>query len=332
MYFSLSLLFSSRPGGKNHVNDLRCDTLKRIKTTDNQQFSTKEHFHQLEADKCQSGNIALKSLDGGSFNGASADAADYKYSRSLKEHKQYFIDHATNRRPCDPYAAINGDKLVNHSHEGFVTDYDDAISMNGDNSKDYMVSSSGGGGGSAGGPGMNNNSDNGRTSHRNAKRKHLSDNGGDVDNGNAIHKIYKNNCGDATAMMANKFDYMNNFDGGIRPRSFDEMQNEEHQRMIEAAENEYRVGGGAGPSSDGMNGGRCADDNNGNTANVNYASSDDLNQTNTSEHDDKNLSGSDDESGGTIHNMLIHSQFTFLPTQVLMGERNPENKCQRRLI
>lgn len=282
------------------MNDLRCDTLKRIKTTDNQQYSTKEHFHQLEADKCQSGNITLKSLDASSFNGSSAGIGDYEYTRSLKEHKQYFIDHATNRRPCDPYA-INGDKLVNHSHEGFVTDYDDAISMNGDNSKDYMVSSSSGGGSA----GINNNSDNGRTNHRNAKRKHLNDNngggsggGGDGDNGNAIHKIYKNNCSDATAMMPTKFDYMNNFDGGIRPRSFDEMQNEEHQRMIEATENEYRVGGGAGPSSDDMNGGRCTDDNNGNMINVNYASSDDLNQTNTSEHDEKNLSGSDDESGG----------------------------------
>lgn len=274
------------------MNDLRCDTLKRIKTTDNQQFSTKEHFNQLEADKCQSGNITLKSLDGSSFNGSSA--VEYEYNRSLKEHKQYFIDHATNRRPCDPYA-MNGDKMANHSHEGFVTDYDDAISMNGDNSKDYIVSSSGG----ATGTSINNNSDNGRTNHRNAKRKHLNDNGGDGDNGNAIHKIYKNNCGDTAAIMPNKFDYMNNFDGGIRPRSFDEMQNEEHKRMIEAAENEYRVGGGAGPSSDGMNGGgRCTDDNNGNIINVNYASSDDLNQTNTSEHDDKNLSGSDDETGG----------------------------------
>lgn len=285
-------------GGKNHVNELRCDTLKRIKTTDNQQFSTKEHFHQLEADKCQSGNITLKSLDTSSFNGSSI--ADYEYERSLKEHKQYFIDHATNRRPCDPYAAINGDKLVNHSHEGFVTDYDDAISMNGDNDN---VSSSGG---TSGTP-MNNNSDNnGRTNHRNVKRKHLNDNNdggsGGSDNGNAIHKIYKNNCGDATAMMPNKFDYMNNFNGSIRTRSFDEMQNDEHQRMIEAAENEYRVGGvGAGPLSDDIvNGSRCTDDNNGNMINANYASSDDLNQTNTSEHDDKNMSGSDDESGGKL--------------------------------
>lgn len=284
-------------GGKNHVNDLRCDTLKRIKTTDNQQFSTKDHFHQLEADKCQSGNITLKSLDASSFNGSPGGAGEYEYSRSLKEHKQYFIDHTTNRRPpCDPYG-INGDKLVNHSHEGFVTDYDDAVSLNGDNSKDYIVSSSGGGGGA---PTMNNNSDSGRTiSHRSAKRKHLNENAaGDGDNGNAIHKIYKTNCGDATAMMSNKFDYMNNFDGAIRPRSFDEMQNDEHQRMIEAADNEYRVGAGTGPSADDMNGGRCPDDNNGNMINVNYASSDDLNQTNTSEHDDKNLSGSDDESGG----------------------------------
>lgn len=298
------------------MNDLRCDTLKRIKTTDNQQFSTKEHFHQLEADKCQSGNITLKSLDASPFNGSSV--GDYEYSRSLKEHKQYFLDHATNRRACDPYA-INGDKVVNHSHEGFVTDYDDAISMNGDNSKDYIVSSSGGGGGSAGNGGTamnnNNNSDNGRTNHRNAKRKHLNANGNDGDGGNAIHKMYKkNNCGDSAAMMPNKFDYMNNFDGGIRPRSFDEMQNEEHQRMIEAAENEYRVGGGAGPSSDDINGGRCSDDNNGNMINVNYASSDDLNQTNTSEHDEKNLSGSDDESGGKVYllSLKIHSSH-FLP-------------------
>lgn len=300
------------------MNDLRCDTLKRIKTTDNQQFSTKDHFHQLEADKCQSGNITLKSLDASPFNGSSA--IDYEYSRSLKEHKQYFVDHATNRRPCDPYA-MNGDKMANHSHEGFVTDYDDAISMNGDNSKDYIVSSSG----AATGAGINNNSDNGRTNHRNAKRKHLNDNSGDGDNGNAIHKIYKNNCGDAAAMMPNKFDYMNNFDGGIRPRSFDEMQNDEHQRMIEAAENEYRVGAGAGPSSDDMNGGRCTDDTNGNIINVNYASSDDLNQTNTSEHDDKNLSGSDDETGGKLFSLnLIRSRQTVQTEQ-------RQHKCQTHL-
>lgn len=290
------------------MNDLRCDTLKRIKATDNQQFSTKEHFHQLEADKCQSSNNTLKSLGGASFNGGSIGAVDYEYGRSLKEHKQYFIDHATNRRSCDPYA-INGDKLLNHSHEGFVNDYDDAISMNGDNSKDYIVTT---------GPRINNNSDNGRTNlQRNAKRKHLSDSGGDGDNGNAaIHKIYKNNCGDATAMMP---DYMNNFDGGIRPRSFDEMQNNEHHRMIEAAENEYRVGAGAGPSSDDINGGRCTDDNNGNMINVNYASSDDLNQTNTSEHDDKNLSESDDESGGKYKHtfiMIIYLYFIFFECKI----------------
>lgn len=269
------------------MNDLRCDTLKRIKSSDNQQYSTKEHFHQLDTvDKCQSGGNITSS-----FNGSTVGVVDYDYNnhRALKEPKPYFIDHATNRMPS---YAVNGDKLVNHSHEGFVTDYDDTISMNGDNSKEYIVSSSGNNGGNV--VGTNNNMDNGRTNHRNAKRKHLNDGSGGGGGGDDAHKMYKNNCGDTTAMMPNKFDYMSNFDGsGIRPRSFDEIQNE---RMMEATENEYRIGGNAETSVDDMNGGRCTDERNGNM--INYASSDDLNQTNTSEHDEKNLSASDDESGG----------------------------------
>lgn len=243
------------------------DSLRRIKEADNQHL-TKDHFVQLEADKCQSGAAAFDA------------SAEYDYARSAKEQRQYF-DHS-NRRICDPYGAANNntEKLSgSQDAASLVSDYDDSASVNGDNSKDFVVSYGG-------------DVDSAR-SVRNNKRKHSTENAGD---GDVTNKMYKNSVSDAMQAMPGKFDYMNSFDGGIRARSFDEIQGEEHQRMIGAAEGDYRGGGaGAGAMNDDS---RCNDDNNGNHINVNYASSDDLNQTNTSEHDDKNLSGSDDENGG----------------------------------
>lgn len=251
-------------GGKDH--ELRGASIKRIKETDNQ------HFIQLEADKCQSNQTT-------SFDG-STNATEFDYSRSLKEHRTYFGDHPTNRlRSCDPYS-VGVDKL-NSSHESIVSigGYDDSTPMNGDN---------------------------GSALSRGTKRRHTNDKISiDDDNSEeATAKAYKNNCNDG--MLSNRFDYVGNFDvngGSIRARNFDEMQSDEHQRLIDTNNSEYRDAGGSGAMTDD---GRCGatagaiavDDNNGNHINVNYASSDDLNQTNTSEHDDKNLSGSDDESGG----------------------------------
>lgn len=287
-------------GGKNHVNDLRSDALKRIRASDNQ-LITKEHFIRLEADKCQSGSAYDQSTSG--------PVTDYDYTpnvAALKEHKSYFMEKSyynsdQRNRPCiDSYGGGGGGGGVgvdgsngsigtnvndknNHSHEN---DFDESVSMNGDN---YLVSSSGG----------VNNTDNNRlnSTHRNAKRKHAKDDAGaDSENNSVFHKMYKNNCGD---IMQNKFEYLSNFDG-IRPRNIDEMQNDDHHRMVDGSDGDYRNmnndmnsnrcgggGGGGGGSDDGAT-----------NINVNYASSDDLNQTNTSEHDDKNLSGSDDENGG----------------------------------
>lgn len=286
-------------GGKNHVNDLRSDALKRIRASDNQ-LITKEHFIRLEGDKCQSGSAYDQSTSG--------PVTDYDYTQNtaLKEHKSYFMEKSyynsdQRNRACDSYGDIDGSNgsigpnvnttpndKTNHSHEN---DFDETVPMNGDN---YLVSSSGGGG--------VNNTDNNRhnSTHRGAKRKHAKDDaGGDNDNNTVFHKMYKNNCGD---MMSNKFEYLSNFDG-IRPRNIDEMQNDDHHRMADGSDTDYRnmsgemnsnrCGGGGG----GGGGGGSSDDGGANI-NVNYASSDDLNQTNTSEHDDKNLSGSDDESGG----------------------------------
>lgn len=272
----LSFLFHSFSflGGKNHVNDLRSDALKRIKASDNQ-LIMKEHLIRLENDKCQS-NQGLH--------------YDYNHSGgALKDHKPYFMEdsyYSTEQRTrsCNPYSMAAGDSVngsigptndgstnnnqignnatdkqnQNASHDSYANDYDDSISMNGDNSKDYLVTSSGGSG----------NSDHIKT-HRNIKRT--------------------------------KFDYLNSFDA-IRPRNIDEMQNDEHQRLIDGSNNDYRVN----VPNDNNQGG--SSDDNGTNINVNYASSDDLNQTNTSEHDDKNLSGSDDESGG---NYFLHLLFNF---------------------
>lgn len=286
--FSLSGFIS---GGKNHVNDLRSDALKRIRASDNQ-LITKEHFIRLDGDKCQSGSAYDQSQSG--------PVVDYDYSQNpaLKEHKSYFMEKSyynsdQRNRPCDSYGVdgsngnigpnpnpiINTNELKNnHSHE---TDFDETVSMNGDN---YLVSSSGSG----------NSTDNSRintTTNRGTRRKHTKDDAiTDADNNTVFHKMYKNNCGD---IIQNKFEYLSNFDG-IRPRNIDEMQNDDHHRMGEGSDADYR-----NMASD-INTNRCggSSDDGGNNINVNYASSDDLNHTNTSEHDDKNLSGSDDESGG----------------------------------
>lgn len=319
-FFSLSGFVS---GGKNHVNDLRSDALKRIRASDNQ-LITKEHFIRLEADKCQSGSVYDQSI--------SDPVADYDYggqNATLKEHKSYFMEKSyynsdQRSRPCDAYtmdgsngnmaagntnsntmananANANAGDKNNHSHEN---DFDESVSMNGDN---YLVSSSG----------SVSNTDNNRlhSTHRNAKRKHAKDDtAGDSDNNSVFHKMYKNSCGD---MMQNKFEYLSNFDG-IRPRNIDEMQNEDHHhRMGDGSDADYRNMSGD------MNANRCgagSDDGGGGggstNINVNYASSDDLNQTNNSEHDDKNLSGSDDESGGNFLTFFLFLLLAKLAIQM----------------
>lgn len=289
-------------GGRNHVNDLRSDALKRIRASDNQ-LITKEHFIRLEADKCQSGSAYDQSTSG--------PAADYDYTQntaaSLKEHKSYFMEKSyynsdQRNRSCDAYGVDGSNGSIgtnmnmgtndktNHSHEN---DFDESVSVNGDN---YLVSSSG----------SVSNTDNNRlnsTQLRNAKRKHAKDDT-DCDKNSVFHKMYKNNCGD---MMQNKFEYLSNFDG-IRPRNIDEMQNDDHHRMADASDGDYRNLPGE------MNANRCSgagSDDGATNINVNYASSDDLNQTNTSEHDDKNLSGSDDESGGKCHFVPLNDFIAF---------------------
>lgn len=291
-------------GGKNHVNDLRSDALKRIRASDNQ-LITKEHFIRLEADKCQSvGNVYDQS----------GPVTDFDYSPnaagSLKEHKSYFMEKSyynsdQRNRPCDSYGSggggggsidgsngnigsiSNANDKNNHSHH--ENDFDESISMNGDN---YLVSSSG----------NVSNTDNNRlnsTTHRNAKRKHAKDDSNaEGDNNSVFHKMYKNNCGD---IMQSKFEYLSSFDG-IRPRNIDEMQNDDHHRMVDGSDNDYRSMSGDLNANRGVGGGNGSSDDGATNINVNYASSDDLNQTNTSEHDDKNLSGSDDESGGKYIN------------------------------
>lgn len=266
-------------------------------------------MNQLDSDKYHANYIShLKSLDASSFDSASA-TADFDYVRQIKETKQYFIDsnygsNTTNHRepPCDTYDCSsdkNTDKNGQQVHDGYVNDYDDSQSMNGDNSKDLLVTSSGAGG---------NRSD----TDGGVKRKHFDDIIVDSDN-NDIHKMYKSGCGDAGTVPAaagmgpNKFDYMKGFDG-IRPRSFEEIQSDEHHRLVAVSSGGGGVGGGgAGDyrvnSSDEQVGNRCNEDSTANIS-VSYASSDDLNQTNASEHDDKNLSGSDDEGGGEFFDLL----------------------------
>lgn len=198
------------------MNDLRSDALKRIRASDNQ-LIMKEHLIRLENDKCQSSN---------------AMHYDYNQCAALKEHKPYFMDtnsayYSTDQRTrqCnDPYAMSdsgggggsnniiiggNGNDKNNHTtHDGgggggYANDYDDSVSMNGDNSKDYLVTSSGGSSG---------NSEQNKSHRINAKRNKYTD-------------------------------YATNFDSGIRPRNLDEMQNDEHhqQRLVDDTNHDYRV-------------------------------------------------------------------------------------------
>lgn len=331
-------------GEHNDATDLRCSStqLKRTKSSvDNHNHHQHHHFMQLDAsggDKCPDTNVH------------SSGASEYEYVRALKENKQYFLESAYNNavqqrqrnaaggEHCgsvgsDSYDFNSGggpDKNYdrnNHLQHSYVNDYDDSLSMNGDSSKDLLISSSGNGSASGGNSGNNNNNNNINNNEtngtmRSTKRKHFNSDDDNIhvdsDNNDNLHKIYKNNCGDsmtttsstsapsvATSLVQNKFDYMKNFDS-IRARSFDEIPNDErHHHLLGATStSDYRIN-----SSDDLNSGnsRCNDDGGGgvNSGSINYASSDDLNQTNASEHDDKNMSGSDDESGGGSYSYLL---------------------------
>lgn len=261
---------------------------------------TKEHLNSNDSEKYATNYLShLKSLDATTFGSAAANA-DFEYVRQIKENKPYFIDsNYTNntdnhREPpqCDSYECgndKNNDKNGQQMHECYVNDYDDSLSMNGDNSKDLLVTSSGNGG-TAIGNRSRAQADGG------VKRKHFDEIIVDSDN-NDIHKIYKSGCGDATPMGPNKFDYMKGFDS-LRPRNFEEIQSDEHHRLMAVSSGgSGNAGGDYRVNSSDEHGSRCGDDGGANL-NVSYASSDDLNQTNASEHDDKVMSGSDDEGGG----------------------------------
>lgn len=293
-----------------------------MKTIDNQMI-TKEHLNPLDTEKYQANYVShLKNLDAIAFDSTSIINQEFDYVRQIKENKHYFIDsnYGNNRenhhqqhhhhqqqlqqqqqQHCDAYDC---DKTIDKNngqqmHDGYANDYDDSLSMSGDNSKDLLVTSSVSGG---------------RTIRTNAdgagggalKRKHYDDIIVDSNDNNDIHKIYKSSCGDATAMGQNKFDYMKSFDS-IRPRNIEEIQSDEHHRLMNTSSGSGGAGAMASSGTTGdyrvnssdENGSRCGEDGNTNI-NVSYASSDDLNQTNASEHDDKMLSGSDDEGGGKL--------------------------------
>lgn len=280
-------------GGKNHMNDMRSDALKRFRASDSQ-LLTKENFLRIEADKCQSNN-AMQHLKSGTSESSAYDQSptnlinDYEQKSYLADNKSYYVD--ARGRPCDAYG-VDGNNGISSgasdkngaTHENYSADYDDAGSLNGDSNKEYLVSSSSG----------SVNGDRFNASHRNLRRKHGKDDGSvDMDNNKVFYKMYKNNCGEAATIPPTKFDYMNSFDG-IRARSLGDMQNDDQQSGNNASENDYRIN----VTDDMSNRCSASSDDNGANINVNYASSDDLNQTNTSEHDDKNMSGSDDEGGG----------------------------------
>lgn len=228
---------------------------------------TKTHFNHLEPiDKYHQLNYSahLKNIDL-----TSADSGtNLEYVRNLKENNKYVIDPnsaygGANREFCNLNECINNgatDKESNesgHLYDDNVNEFDDSLSNNGDNSKELIDTNT-------------------------TKRQRFDD----INDMNGMLK-YKNN-GDGT-IKGSTFDYMKSFEG-IRARNFDDIQNDEHQRLMPGS-GEYRLNA----TSDELN--RNCDEN-GASASVNYASSDDLNQTNSSDHGDKVLSGSDDESNG----------------------------------
>lgn len=256
----------------------------------------------LNSDKYGANYIShMKPFDSSTCDSASPPA-DFDYVRHMKESKQYFLDanygnnRENHREPgCDSYQCDKSNSERNNGqqqqmHEHYGNDYDDSLSMSGENCKDT-------GSNSEGVRNQRSHADNASG----VKRMHFEEIIVDGDNTD-IHKMYKSGCGDATAMAglgSKQFDYMKNFDG-LRPRNIEEIQSDEHHvRMLSAAtasgpggENEYRIN-----SSSDENGSRCGEDGNTNV-NVSYASSDDLNPTHSGEHDDKMMSGSDDEGGG----------------------------------
>ncbi len=228
---------------------------------------TKTHFNHLEpVDKYHQLNYSthLKNIDLTSVDSSSS----LEYVRNLKENNKYIIDANSgygggNREFCNLNECVNNgvvtDKESNesgHLYDENVNEFDDSLSNHGDNSKELIDTNS-------------------------TKRQRFDD----INDMNGMLK-YKNN-GDGT--KGSSFDYMKSFEG-IRARNFDDIQNDEHQRMLPNS-GDYRLNA----TSDELN--RNCDEN-GASGNVNYASSDDLNQTNSSDHGDKILSGSEDESNG----------------------------------
>lgn len=252
------------PGNESNATDLRCAALNNLLGSDNQML-TKPHFNHLEpADKYHQLNYSahLKNIDLTSVD----TGTNLEYVRNLKENNKFFIDSNSvaygnaNREYCNLNDCVNNgvtDKESNesgHLYDENVNEFDDSLSNNGDSSKELIDNSS-------------------------TKRQRFDD----INDMNGMLK-YKNN-GDGT--KGSSFDYMKSFEG-IRARSFDDIQNDEHQRLLPGS-GEYRLNA----TSDELN--RNCDENG---ASANYASSDDLNQTNSSDHGDKVLSGSEDESNG----------------------------------
>ncbi|XP_037034880.1 retinal homeobox protein Rx isoform X2 [Bradysia coprophila] len=251
-------------GNDPNATDLRCAALNNLIGTDNQML-TKTHFNHLEpVDKYHQLNYSahLKNIDLTS----SDSGTNLEYVRNLKENNKYVIDPnnaygSANREFCNLNECLNNgatDKESNesgHLYDDNVNEFDDSLSNNGDNSKELIDTNS-------------------------TKRQRFDE----INDMNGMLK-YKNN-GDGT-IKGSSFDYMKSFEG-IRARNFDDIQNDEHQRLLPGS-GEYRLNA----TSDELN--RNCDEN-GASASVNYASSDDLNQTNSSDHGDKVLSGSEDES------------------------------------
>lgn len=250
-------------GGKNHVNDLRSDALKRIRASDNQ-LITKEHFIRLEGDKCQS-SIGLYGDQSTTAAAAAATVAaslpthanDYDYGPNaiaLKEQQQsksYFMEKSyynstdqRNRNPCDSYGDMESGGGGGNGSNGSITGNMNVVSSNANanindkhnhsmHENDFDDSSAplNGGenyhsGNAGGGSNASNNNDSNRlnsTHHRAAKRKHAKDDPNGDSDSNTVFHKMYKN-NCGDMMMSNKFEYLSNFDG-IRPRNIDEMQN-----------------------------------------------------------------------------------------------------------